>query len=180
MGYVGYGNENELFSLDEVIHLDTLTIKADLSTSVYFYAGHQCFTTLKGVDARITGVAIAYDVAKRKGRFIFKKDRRIDLTVESVSDENFEKRFGSSGLGDMLIRALKNAEFDITDDTEFVKGIVGWKELNDIISQLILIDNTDSYSTNFMGARLVAVNSETLFDVKENYLLDCIQQEFDF
>ena len=177
---MGYGNE--LFSLDEVIHLDTLTIKADLSTSIYYYAGHQCFTTLKGIDSRITGVAIAYDVAKRKGRFIFKKDRRIDFTVESVSDEIFEKRFGSSGLGDMLIRALKNAEFDITDDTEFVKGIVGWKELNDIISQLILVDNTDNrYSTNFMGARLAAVNSgETLFDVQENYQLDAIQQEFDF
>ena len=177
---MGYGNE--LFSLDEVIHLDTLTIKADLSTSVYFYAGHQCFTTLKGVDARITGVAIAYDVAKRKGRFIFKKDRRIDLTVESVSDENFEKRFGPSGLGDMLVKALKICEFDITNETEFTKGIVGWKELNDIISRLILIDNTDNrYSTNFMGARLAAVNSgETLFDVQENYQLDAIQQEFDF
>jgi len=177
---MGYGNE--LFSLDEVIHLDTLTIKADLSTSVYFYAGHQCFTTLKGIDARITGVAIAYDVAKRKGRFIFKKDRRIDFTVESVSDEIFEKRFGPSGLGDMLVKALKIAKFDITNETEFTKGIVGWKELNDIISQLILIDNTDNrYSTNFMGARLAAVNSgETLFDVQENYQLDAIQQEFDF
>ena len=177
---MGYGNE--LFSLDEVIHLDTLTIKADLSTSVYFYAGHQCFTTLKGIDARITGVAIAYDVAKRKGRFIFKKDRRIDFTVESVSDEIFEKRFGPSGLGDMLVKALKIAKFDMTNETEFTKGIVGWKELNDIISQLILIDNTDNrYSTNFMGARLAAVNSgETLFDVQENYQLDAIQQEFDF
>ncbi len=177
---MGYGNE--LFSLDEVIHLDALTIKADLSTSVYYYDGRQCFTTLKGVDAKITGVAIAYDVAKRKGRFIFKKDRRIDLTVVSASDETFEKRFGSSGLGDMLVKALKIAEFNITDDTEFTKGIVGWKELNDIISQLILTDNTDNrYSTNFMGARLAAVNSgETLFDVQENYQLDAIQQEFDF
>lgn len=176
---MGYGNE--LFSLDEVIHLDTLTIKADLSTSVYYYAGHQCFTTLKGIDARITGVAIAYDVAKRKGRFIFKKDRRIDFTVESVSDEIFEKRFGSSGLGDMLIRALKNAEFDITDEMEFTKGIVGWKELDGIISKLNLVDDSsNSYSTNFMGTRLVAVNSGALFDVQENYQLDAIQQEFDF
>lgn len=177
---MGYGNE--LFSLDEVIHLDTLTIKADLSTSVYYYDGRQCFTTLKGVDAKITGVAIAYDVTKKKGRFIFKKDRRVDLTVVSASDETFEKRFGPSGLGDMLVKALKIAEFDITNETEFTKGIVGWKELNDIISQLILVDNTDNrYSTNFMGARLAAVNSgETLFDVQENYQLDAIQQEFDF
>lgn len=177
---MGYGNE--LFSLDEVIRLDALTIKADLSTSVYYYDGRQCFTTLKGVDAKITGVAIAYDVTKKKGRFIFKKDRHVDLTVVSASDEIFEKRFGPSGLGDMLVKALKIAEFDITDDTEFTKGIVGWKELNDIISQLILTDNTDNrYSTNFMGARLAAVNSgETLFDVQENYQLDAIQQEFDF
>ncbi len=177
---MGYGNE--LFSLDEVIHLDTLTIKADLSTSVYHYDGRQCFTTFKGVDAKITGVAIAYDVTKKKGRFIFKKDRRVDFTVVSASDETFEKRFGPSGLGDMLVKALKIAEFDITDDTEFTKGIVGWKELNDIISQLILTDNTDNrYSTNFMGARLAAINSgETLFDVQENYQLDAIQQEFDF
>ncbi len=177
---MGYGNE--LFSLDEVIHLDTLTIKVDLSTSVYYYDGRQRFTTLKDIDARITGVAIAYDVTKKKGRFIFKKDRRIDFTVESISDEIFEKRFGPSGLGDMLIRALKNAEFDITNETEFTKGIVGWKELNDVISQLILTDNKDNrYSTNFMGARLAAVNSgETLFDVQENYQLDAIQQEFDF
>lgn len=177
---MGYGNE--LFSLDEVIHLDTLTIRADLSTCVYFYNGRQCFTTLKGVNARITGVAIAYDVTKKKGRFIFKKDRRIDLTVVSASDETFEKRFGPSGLGDMLVKALKVAEFDITNETEFTKGIVGWKELNDIISKLILTDNTDNrYSTNFMGARLAAVNSgETLFDVQENYQLDAIQQEFDF
>lgn len=177
---MGYGNE--LFSLDEVIHLDALTVKADLSTSVYYYDGRQCFTTLKGVDAKITGVAIAYDVTKKKGRFIFKKDRRVDLTVVSASDEIFEKRFGPSGLGDMLVKALKIAEFNITNETEFTKGIVGWKELNDIISQLILIDNTDNrYSTNFMGARLAAVNSgETLFDVQENYQLDAIQQEFDF
>ena len=176
---MGYGNE--LFSLDEVIHLDTLTIRADLSTSVYYYDGRQCFTTFKDVNARIIGVAIAYDVAKKKGRFIFKKNRHVDLTVESASDEIFEKRFGPSGLGDMLVKALKVAEFNITNETEFTKGIVGWKELNDIISQLILIDNTDRYSTNFMGARLAAVNSgETLFDVQENYQLDAIQQEFDF
>ena len=177
---MGYGNK--LFSLDEVIHLDTLTIKADLSTSVYYYDGRQRFSILKGVDARITGVAIAYDVSKKKGRFIFKKDRHIDFTIESISDETFEKRFGPAGLGDMLVKALKIAEFDITNETEFTKGIVGWKELNDIISQLILTDNTDNrYSTNFMGARLAAVNSgETLFDVQENYQLDAIQQEFEF
>lgn len=177
---MGYGNE--LFSLDEVIHLDTLTIKADLSTSIYYYDGQQCFTTFKGVDARITGVAIAYDVTKKKGRFIFKKNRHVDLTVVSASDGIFEKRFGPSGLGDMLVKALKIAEFNITDDTEFTKGIVGWKELNDIISQLNLTYNMDNrYSTNFMGAKLAAVNSgETLFDVQENYQLDAIQQEFDF
>lgn len=177
---MGYGNE--LFSLDEVIHLDTLTIKADLSTSVYFYDGRQCFTTFKDVNASITGVAIAYDVTKKKGRFIFKKDRRVDFTVASASDETFEKRFGPSGLGDMLVKALKVAEFDITNETEFTKGIVGWKELNDIISQLLLTDNMDNrYSTNFMGAKLAAVNSgEALFDVQENYQLDTIQQEFDF
>lgn len=177
---MGYGNE--LFSLDEVIHLDALTIKADLSTSVYFYDGRQCFTTFKGVDAKIIGVAIAYDVTKKKGRVIFKKDRHVDLKVVSASDETFEKRFGPSGLGDMLVKALKIVEFNITDDTEFTKGIVGWKELNEIISQLILTDNTDNrYSTNFMGARLAAINSgETLFDVQENYQLDAIQQEFDF
>lgn len=177
---MGYGNE--LFSLDEVIHLDALTIKVDLSTSVYYYDGRRCFTTLKGVDAKITGVAIAYDVIKKKGRFIFKKDRHIDLTVVSASDETFEKRFGPSGLGDMLIKALKIAEFDITNETEITKGIVGWKELNDIISKLILADRTDNrYSTNFIGAKLAAINSgETLFDVQENYQLDAIQQEFDF
>lgn len=177
---MGYGNE--LFSLDEVIHLDTLTIRADLSTSVYYYDGRQCFTTFKNVNARITGVAIAYDVTKKKGRFIFKKDRHVDLTVESASDETFKKRFGPSGLGDMLVKALKVAEFDITNETEFTKGIVGWKELNDIISQLLLADRTDNrYSTNFIGAKLAAVNSgETLFDVQENYQLDAIQQEFDF
>lgn len=177
---MGYGNE--LFSLDEVIHLDTLTIKADLSSSVYYYDGRPHFTTFKDVDARITGVAIAYDVTKKKGRFIFKKDKHVNLTVESASDEIFEKRFGPSGLGNMLVNALKIAEFNITDETEFTKGIVGWKELNGIISQLILTDNTDNrYSTNFMGARLAAINSgETLFDVQENYQLDAIQQEFDF
>ena len=179
---MGYGNE--LFSLDEVIHLDTLTIKSELSTSVYFYAGHQCFTTFRDVDCKIIGVAIAYDVIRKKGRFIFKKDRRVELSVHSMSDDSFEKRFESisKGLGEMLVNALKATEFNITNETEFTKGIVGWKELNDIISQLILTDNTDNrYSTNFMGARLAAVNSgETLFDVQENYQLDAIQQEFDF
>ena len=177
---MGYGNE--LFSLDEVIHLDTLTIKVELSSSVYYYDGQPHFTTFKDVDARITGVAIAYDVTKKKGRFIFKKDRYVDLTVKFVSNETFEKRFGPSGLSDMLIRALKTCEFNITNETEFTKGIVGWKELNDIISQLNLTDNIDKrYSTNFMGAKLAAINSgETLFDVQENYQLDAIQQEFDF
>lgn len=178
---MGFGNE--LFSLDEVIHLDTLTIKSELSTSVYYYAGHQCFTTFKDVDCKIVGVAIAYDVTRKKGRFIFKKDRRVELSVHSASDDSFEKRFESvsKGLSEMLVNALKTAEFDITDETEFTKGIVGWKELDGIISRLLLTDSRKEYSTNFMGARLAAINSgETLFDIQENYQLDAIQQEFDF